>query len=83
MTLNYGGRYDRFDSTFDTEDQFSPRANLVYKLDKATTAHIGYAPRDSSAPFAAQIERDTPPGDPSDPAVIYQGGAFVKQGPSR
>ncbi len=43
LTLNYGLRYDRFDSNFDTEDQVSPRANLVYKIDDATTAHIGYS----------------------------------------
>ena len=51
--------------------------------DNASAAHIGYVPRDSSAPFAAEIERTQPPGDPHDPAVIYQGGAFVKQGPGR
>jgi outer membrane receptor protein involved in Fe transport len=42
-TLNYGLRYDRFDSNFDTEDQVSPRVNLVYKVDDATTLHGGYA----------------------------------------
>ena len=29
LTLNYGLRYDRFDASFDHEDQLSPRANLV------------------------------------------------------
>jgi outer membrane receptor protein involved in Fe transport len=43
FTLNYGFRYDRFDSNFDSEDQVSPRANLVWKIDQATTAHVGYA----------------------------------------
>jgi outer membrane receptor protein involved in Fe transport len=43
LTLNYGLRYDRFDSNFDTEDQVSPRANLVYKIDDKTTAHAGYS----------------------------------------
>lgn len=42
-TLNYGLRYDRFDASFDHEDQVSPRVNLVYQLDKLTTAHAGYA----------------------------------------
>jgi uronate dehydrogenase len=51
--------------------------------DNTPAAHIGYAPQDSSAPYAAEIERNTPPGDPADPAVIYQGGAFVRQGPGR
>lgn len=43
LTLNYGLRYDRFDANFDHEGQFSPRANVVYKIDNATTAHAGYA----------------------------------------
>jgi uronate dehydrogenase len=51
--------------------------------DNTPAAHIGYAPQDSSAPYAAEIERNTPPGDPADPAFIYQGGAFVRQGPGR
>ncbi len=43
LTLNYGLRYDRFDVSFDHEDQVSPRANLVWQIDDATSAHIGYA----------------------------------------
>jgi outer membrane receptor protein involved in Fe transport len=43
LTLNYGARYDLFDVSFDNEWQISPRANLVWKIDGATTAHIGYA----------------------------------------
>ena len=43
LVLNYGVRYDRFDVSFDHEDQFSPRANLVWQIDDATSAHIGYA----------------------------------------
>ena len=43
LVLNYGVRYDRFDTTFDHEDQFSPRANLVWQIDDDTSAHIGYA----------------------------------------
>ena len=43
LTLNYGLRYDLFDVSFDNEWQISPRANLVWKIDDATTAHIGYA----------------------------------------
>ena len=58
-------------------------ANPHVWWDNASADHIGYVPRDSSAPFAAQVERDTPPGDPNDPAVVYQGGAFVKPEPGR
>ncbi len=43
FTVNYGVRYDHFDSSFDHEGQLSPRANTVYKLDSATTLHAGYA----------------------------------------
>lgn len=43
LTLNYGGRMDEFAASFDNEAQFSPRVNLVWKVNKSTTAHIGYA----------------------------------------
>lgn len=43
LTLNYGLRYDRYDVSFDHEDQVSPRANLVWQIDEATSAHLGYA----------------------------------------
>lgn len=43
LTLNYGLRYDRFDSNFDKEGQLSPRVNAVYKIDDATTVHAGYS----------------------------------------
>jgi outer membrane receptor protein involved in Fe transport len=43
LTLNYGARYDIFDVSFDNEWQISPRANLVWQINDATTAHVGYA----------------------------------------
>lgn len=43
LTLNYGARYDLFDVSFDNEWQISPRANLVWEINNATTAHMGYA----------------------------------------
>ena len=43
LTFNYGARYDRFDTNFADAGQFSPRANLVYQIDKATRAHVGYS----------------------------------------
>ncbi len=43
VTINYGGRFDVFEANFDNESQFSPRVNLVWKVDDKTTAHIGYA----------------------------------------
>jgi len=50
--------------------------------DNTPARYLGYVPRDSSAPWADEIERTQPPLDMSDPANIYQGGAFVRQGPS-
>jgi uronate dehydrogenase len=58
-------------------------ANPHVWWDNTPARHIGYVPHDSSAPWVAEIERSTPPGDPGDPAVIYQGGAFVRQGPAQ
>jgi outer membrane receptor protein involved in Fe transport len=43
LTVNYGLRYDHFNSSFDDEGQLSPRVNVVYKLDDADTLHAGYA----------------------------------------
>jgi outer membrane receptor protein involved in Fe transport len=43
LTLNYGARYDRFDTNFCDAGQLSPRVNLVYKLNDKTTAHAGYS----------------------------------------
>jgi hypothetical protein len=43
LTLNCGARYDVFDSSFDKEDQLSPRVNLIYKATGSTTLHAGYA----------------------------------------
>ena len=50
LTLNYGLRYDRFEGRL-TEDQVSPRVNLVWKEDAATTWHAGYARYFSPPPF--------------------------------
>jgi outer membrane receptor protein involved in Fe transport len=43
LTLNFGARYDVFSSSFDDEDQLSPRVNLIYKPNHSTTLHAGYA----------------------------------------
>lgn len=42
LTLNGGGRFDIADTGV-TETQFSPRANLVWEITRATTFHVGYA----------------------------------------
>ena len=43
LTLNVGARFDVFSSSFDDENQLSPRANLIYQPFKSTTMHVGYA----------------------------------------
>ena len=43
VTLNYGARFDLFYSSFDKENQPSPRVNLIYQPTDATTLHAGYA----------------------------------------
>ena len=43
LTLNVGGRFDVFNSSFDNESQLSPRANLIWQPRDSTTLHLGYA----------------------------------------
>jgi len=43
LTLNYGVRFDDFESSFDHENQLSPRVNLIYKPFETTTLHAGYS----------------------------------------
>jgi outer membrane receptor protein involved in Fe transport len=43
LTLNYGVRFDVFSSSFDDENQLSPRVNLIYKPARSTTLHAGYS----------------------------------------
>ncbi|MDE2395798.1 MAG: NAD(P)-dependent oxidoreductase [Burkholderiales bacterium] len=49
--------------------------------DNTSARHLGYRPQDSSEPFRAEVEARQPRLDRDDPATIYQGGAFVRQGP--
>ncbi|NNU45429.1 NAD-dependent epimerase/dehydratase family protein [Ramlibacter montanisoli] len=63
--------------------------SIVYGMSDNTTTwwdntparHLGFRPRDSSESFRAAKEAAQPTLDRSDPAVIYQGGAFVRMGP--
>ena len=48
--------------------------------DNAPAHRLGFVPRDSSAPWTERLEHAEPPPDASDPAQVYQGGAFVTQG---
>jgi len=49
--------------------------------DNTPGKHIGYRAQDSSEKFRAKVEAAKPVLDLKDPAVIYQGGGFVKAGP--
>ena len=43
FTVNYGARFDEFTSSFDSENQLSPRVNLIYQPTDDTTLHAGYS----------------------------------------
>jgi hypothetical protein len=43
FTVNYGARFDVFNSSFDNECQLSPRVNLIYQPTGSTTLHAGYS----------------------------------------
>ncbi len=49
--------------------------------DNTSARHIGYRPQDSSEPFRDAVEARQQKIDPTQPAALYQGGAFVTQGP--
>ena len=50
LTLNYGLRFDQFNG-FRSENQVSPRANLVWLPIEGTTVHAGFARYFSPPPF--------------------------------
>lgn len=59
---------------------YGASANRDIWWDNSGAAVLGFAPKDSSEQFRAQVEAQAPlPAD--DPAARYQGGAFVKAGP--
>lgn len=55
--------------------------NATTWWDNTSARHIGYRPQDSSEVFRAEVEARQPVLDANDPAVLYQGGAFVRTGP--
>lgn len=56
-------------------------ANTTTWWDNTSARHLGFRPQDSSEPFRAGREAAQPVLDPHDPAVVHQGGAFVRMGP--
>ena len=55
--------------------------NQASWYDNTLAKHIGFKPQDSSDVFRAQVEARQPALDRTDPAVIHQGGGFVKAAP--
>lgn len=55
--------------------------NSTRWYDNRYAAHLGFRPRDNSDRFRAAREAQQPVLDANDPAVIYQGGVFVRTGP--
>jgi uronate dehydrogenase len=49
--------------------------------DNTPARHIGFRPQDSSEPYRAAREAAQPTLDLKDPAVLLQGGAYVRMGP--
>jgi uronate dehydrogenase len=49
--------------------------------DNTSASHLGFRPQDSSERFRAALEARQPTLDRTDPAVAFQGGGFVVQGP--
>ncbi|HUZ06459.1 MAG TPA: TonB-dependent receptor, partial [Candidatus Paceibacterota bacterium] len=43
LTLNFGARFDEYSSSFDKENQLSPRVNLIWQPTDSTTLHAGYS----------------------------------------
>jgi uronate dehydrogenase len=60
---------------------FGMSDNAVTWWDNAQARHVGYVPQDSSDRFREAVMARTSAPDLSDPAVQFQGGAFVKAGP--
>lgn len=57
LTLNYGARFD-VSHAYENESQLSPRAGLVYEVDKNTKLHAGYS-RYFTPPSVAAISPTT------------------------
>lgn len=60
---------------------FGMSDNAVTWWDNSRARHVGYKPQDSSDIFRDAVFARTDTPDLSDPAVQFQGGAFVKAGP--
>lgn len=70
LTINYGVRFDKVDA-YVSEQQWSPRINLAYQLDKGTALHAGYSRYFTPPPqeLAAQSSIDKYAGTSNAPEV--------------
>ncbi|MYM33534.1 TonB-dependent receptor [Duganella sp. FT94W] len=70
LTVNYGVRFDKVDA-FVSEQQWSPRVNVAYQLDKGTALHAGYSRYFTPPPqeLAAQSSIDKYAGTSNAPEV--------------
>jgi outer membrane receptor protein involved in Fe transport len=87
VTINYGARFDEYYSTFDKENQPSPRVNLIYQPTDSTTLHAGYAryftppplenvSASSVALFTANPNSNTPQITQDDPVKAERANYF-------
>lgn len=60
---------------------FGMSDNATTWWDNRSARHLGWQPQDSSEPFRAALQAKQPTLDRNDPAVLYQGGVFVRTGP--
>ncbi len=59
---------------------YGASANKEQWWDNSHAAYLGWEPKDSSEPFRAEVEAATEIPDPTDPAVLFQGGGFAAAG---
>ncbi|MEN0105205.1 MAG: NAD(P)-dependent oxidoreductase [Pseudomonas sp.] len=59
---------------------YGASANATQWWDNRLACHLNYQPQDSSEVFRAKVEAQPMPAA-DDPAMVYQGGAFVAAGP--
>ncbi len=60
---------------------FGVSDNDAVWVDNRKAAHLGYRPKDSSAPFADKFPDTGERPDPSDMSTTFQGGPFILAGP--
>lgn len=62
---------------------FGMSNNAVTWWDNSRARHVGFVPADTSDVFRDAVFARTPTPDLSDPAALYQGGAFVRADPTQ